>query len=259
VGVVLQLVRQRCQERCLAAGAVCDRLPEQPVGEPRVAGEERAVQIGPDRAADATALRAARAVVAEARHDATERLGARVQRRSPRMVLEAGNRPALAGNELGIEQDIADHPTLACNRVQREQADAGQLLAVPEAVEAAQQLVAAADGEHRSAARRGREQPLALVFEVARDERLLAVLAAADVEEVVRAGLQDVVRRNGLHLELVPAPRGAALEHGDVPAVGVDVQVLGIEVPDDDLHAATQYCGTWPRWATMRRSASIAV
>ena len=43
-------------------------------------------------------------------------------------------------------------------------------------------------------------------------------------------------------------------------SVGVDVQVVRIEMPDDDLHAArSQYCGTWPRLETIRRSASIAV
>ena len=76
----------------------------------------------------------------------------------------------------------------------------------------------------------------------------------------MRAGLERVLGRDGLDLELVPAPRGATLEHGDVPAVGVDVQVVRIEMPDDDLHAArSQYCGTWPRLETIRRSASIAV
>ena len=37
-------------------------------------------------------------------------------------------------------------------------------------------------------------------------------------------------------------------------------QPLGIEVPDADPHAArSQYCATWPRSATVRRSASMAV
>ncbi len=34
--------------------------------------------------------------------------------------------------------------------------------------------------------------------------------------------------------ELVPAQRGAAREDGDVAAVGVDVEVLGIEMGDPD-------------------------
>ena len=64
----------------------------------------------------------------------------------------------------------------------------GQLGAGAVAVEAAEQLVAAADREERGAARRPRRAARGLADEVGRDERLLAVLAAADVEEVDAAG-----------------------------------------------------------------------
>jgi hypothetical protein len=154
------------------------------------------------------------------------------------VVLEPRDRPALAGRQLRVEQDVADHPPLAGDRVQRKQPHARQLLAVREAVEAAEQLVAAADGQDGRAAGRCGEQRVALALEVVRDERLLAILAPADVQQVVHAGLQRVLGRNGLDLELVPAPCGATFEHGDVPAVGVDVQIVRVEVPDDDLHAA---------------------
>jgi len=71
-----------------------------------------------------------------------------------------------------------------------------------------------------------------------RDERLLAVLAAAHIEEV------DLIRRHGVakpdraHVEFVPARLRTLGEHCDVAAVRVDVQVVGIEMPDADLHAA---------------------
>ena len=65
-----------------------------------------------------------------------------------------------------------------------------------------------------------------------RDERLLAILAAADVEEVDLAGRDRVAEPDRAHVELVAARRGALREHGDVAAVGVDVQVVGIEMPD---------------------------
>jgi hypothetical protein len=32
--------------------------------------------------------------------------------------------------------------------------------------------------------------------------------------------------------------KGPPLQHGHVPPVGIDVEVVGIQVPDDDLHAA---------------------
>ena len=40
------------------------------------------------------------------------------------------------------------------------------------------------------------------------------------------------------HVELVAAGASTFREDGDVAAVGVDVQVVRVEVPDADLHAA---------------------
>jgi hypothetical protein len=72
--------------------------------------------------------------------------------------------------------------------------------------------------------------------EVGRDHRLLAVLAAADVEQVVASGLERRADRDVLDAKLVAAGRRPPLEHGDVAAVGVDVEVLGVEVADPDDH-----------------------
>ena len=68
------------------------------------------------------------------------------------MVLEAGDRRPHPRLELALDQDVADHAPLAGDRVERQEADAGHLLAVAAAVAAAEQLVAAADGEQRRAA-----------------------------------------------------------------------------------------------------------
>ena len=138
---------------------------------------------------DAAALEAALAVVAEA---------VRRRGRAARAPSSSFVRPAWFSNpasvrparELAVEQHVADHPALAGDRVEREEADARQLGAVAVAVEAAEQLVAAADGE--DAPRRpstAARSAVGLRGEVDRDERLLAVLAAADVEQVVRARL----------------------------------------------------------------------
>ena len=102
-------------------------------------------------------------------------------------------------------------------------------------------------------------QRRALGREVGRDQLLLAILATADVEELdpVRDGIAEPDRR---HLELVAAGGGPHRQDGDVPAVGIDIEVLGIEVPDADLHAVfSQKSETSPRPATMPRSPSIAV
>ena len=55
-----------------------------------------------------------------------------------------------------------------------------------------EQLVAAADSEQRRSAGHRRAEALALGGEVDSDQRLLAVLAAADVDEVVGRGLELV-------------------------------------------------------------------
>ncbi len=101
----------------------------------------------------------------------------------------------------------------------------GSSAPAPVAVVAAEELVAAADGEERPLRPRRRAcSAVALRGEVRRDELLLAVLAAADVEEVDPGG-NRVAEPDRRHLELVAAGGGAGGEDGDVAAVGVDVQV----------------------------------
>jgi hypothetical protein len=238
-----------------------ERLLEQPVREPRIARQERAVQIRPDRALEPAPLEAAAAVVAEARDHPAERLGAGIEPRATCMVLEAGDRARHTGLELCLDQHVADHAALARDGLQWEQPDARHVLAVEAAVAASEQLIAAADRQKgRAAPEDGLLQRLGLRDEVAGDEHLLPVLSAADVVEVVRARLDRVAHPECGHVELVAAERGAPGEDRDVAAVGVDIQVVGIEVAYMDSHAArSQYGGARPRSATSRWSASMAV
>ncbi len=74
--------------------------------------------------------------------------------------------------------------------------------------------------------------------EVGRDHRLLPILPAADVEQVVRAGLEPGSDGHRLQREAVTAGGRAAFEHRDVPAIGIDVQVLGVEVAHAQDHGA---------------------
>jgi hypothetical protein len=104
-----------------------ERPSDQPVREPRVTGEEWAVQIRPERVADAGSFDAVLAVVPEARDNASKRLCALVEIRPAGVVLEAGERSALPGVELAFEQDVADHATLAGDGVMGKEADAGKL------------------------------------------------------------------------------------------------------------------------------------
>src|SRR5207342_3263535 len=126
----------------------------------------------------------AQAVVSEPGHDAAEGLRLLVEHRPAGVVLEARENLSPPGHELALEQDVADHPPLARNRVEGEEADARQLVALAVAVEAAEELVTAADREHGRAAGRGLADRGALVGQVAGDQGLLAILAAADVQEV---------------------------------------------------------------------------
>ncbi len=173
------------------------------------------------------------------------------------MVLEAGDRPPLARLKLALEEHVADHPLVSGDGLEREKADARHVLAVKALVAAAEQLVAAAHGEHRGAAVDRFPQCVSLEEKILRDEQLLAILAAADVVEVVRAGNDVVSDADRGDLELVPAPRRPPREHRDVAAVRVDIEVIGVEVADADVH--DQYAFVRPRAVRMRCRPSIAV
>jgi hypothetical protein len=177
------------------------------------------------------------------------------------VVLEARERPANTRLELALEQAVADHPALTSDRVQRKEGRAGQLSTTPAAVETPEELVSAAHRQQRRTAPDGLPQSTTSRREVRGDELLLAILAAADVEQVVLAGLQLVADANRLDCELQPARGRPSLEDSDVAPVGVDVQVLGVQVPDANRrHAArSQYGRASPRSATIRCSASMAV
>ena len=136
------------------------------------------MEIRADDAARPASFVAALAVVAVARHDAAERLGAGIEPSPARVVLEAGERVPHARLELALEEHVSDHSRVARHGLEREEADARHVLAVEAAVAAPEQLVAAADREERGAAGRGLLQPLRFRGEVGGDEELLAILSA---------------------------------------------------------------------------------
>ncbi len=95
------------------------------------------------------------------------------------MVLEAGQGPRIAFFELALEKDVADHAPLAGDGVVGEKADPGELRPRAVAVEAAEELIAAAHGQECGSGLHGFDERGALGGEIRRDQRLLAVLAAA--------------------------------------------------------------------------------
>src|SRR5881397_2529104 len=130
VGLRLELVRKRLERLGVAPRRVGERLRQHPIGEPRVAREQRAMEVRADRAADATAFVPALAVVAEAGDHTAERFRAVVEMRPARLVLEAGKRSPDAGVELALEQDVTDHPPLTGDGFEREKPDSRQVRAV---------------------------------------------------------------------------------------------------------------------------------
>src|SRR6185437_10892658 len=239
---------------------MCQGLPEQPVGEPGVPRQEWPVEVGPDDSAHTTALEAAFAVVAEAGDDTPEWIRSRIEPGSADVVLEAGKRTSDPGLELALEQHVADHASFPRDCVERQQSDAGQLGPVEVSIRAPEQLVAAADREHRGSIGHRPTYVFRLRRQIRRDKGLLAVLAASDIQQIVLVGSQRIADRHRTHLKVMAPPRCAAGKDRDVAAVGIDVEVVRIEMPDDDLHAArSQYGRTKPRSPTTFRSASIAV
>ena len=129
-------------------------------------------------------------VVAVAAQHAAERLLAGAEVRAPAVVLEAGETRGWRrgpGSSTSIATlPISRGPSSLADRAQVDEPDARDLL-VAERVGVAEQLVAAADAEHDLARAGGGVQRVALgLDEVLRAQQLVAVLAAAEVEEVVR-------------------------------------------------------------------------
>src|SRR5215203_6047471 len=87
----------------------------------------------------------------------------------------------------------------------------------------------------------------------------LPILSSSDVEEIVLVRTHRVAETDRPIVQLDAAPGSAPLEHGHVAAVGVDVEVVRIQMTENELQAASQYGLTSPRSDAIRRRASMAV
>src|SRR4051794_20017832 len=180
------------------------------------------------------------AVVAEALQHTSERRLARPEIGATTVVLEAGNhaRPVA---EVSLNRTIADQPRAGfAHRVQVHEPDAGQPLAI-HLVLVAEQLVSAANSQHDGTAAGGGMKRLLLGLDhVVRTQRLVAILSAAHVEEIVRVRVHRLVDRRARELEADPAPLAAGAEQLHVAAVRVDVHELGIQRAHAQLHEASR-------------------
>src|SRR5690348_8222644 len=241
--------------------ASSDRVRDQVVGEMRVLRQQAAVQVRADHAALHRALGPVRAVVAVAQQNLARRSRVGAEVGAAAVVLEPDER---AGGEMQrlarLDDDVADEALLARLRGHVEQADAVEPLAVGRLVVVAEQLVAAADREHLGAVLDRRLQMLLLVLaQVVVDQRLFAVLAAAEEEDI--DVLHLVAGRAALKLDdarLEPMPLRAAQEREDVAAVAVDVHQVWVQPADRELHVS-QYGCAHPRRTSSARRSSIAV
>ena len=77
------------------------------------------------------------------------------------------------------------------------------------AIGAAEELVAAADREQRRTRRDRLAHAVGLCDQVLCHQGLLAILAAADVEQIVLVRIDPLSHGDGADVELVPAPRRA--------------------------------------------------
>ena len=175
-------------------------------------GQQRAVEVRADDVVAAHALEARRAGVAVALQDAAERLRARSEVRAPAVVLEAGE-DARLGRARGAATSMATLPISrgpSSRTVRRSTRPDAR--AAPRRRARSCGRGAGSRRRRRGRPRRGRPRRAAprawSSTRSARAERLVAVLTAAEVEEVVRVGV-DRGRRASPPSASKPSPRQA--------------------------------------------------
>ena len=200
------------------------------------------MEIGPEGVADPAAFEARRTVVSEAGHDPAQRQRAFVEDRPAGVVLEADDRPAVAGVELALDQHVADETPVTGHCVQWKDTGAGLLAPRTVTVVAAEQLVATADGERYGATGNRLREQRAARSEIGCDECLLTILATSDVEEV-GVGRKVVPDADFPHVQVDAAALRSAPQHRQVASIGVDVQKVRIEMREHDPHATRSQYG----------------
>jgi len=141
------------QRRKLVVAAAPERAPDQAVREVRVFRQKRAVQVGADHPVLQASLGAVAAVVSKSEPHPAHRSRFRAEVRAAAVVLESNQRP---GHEIrhfcvDVDDDIADEALLARFSADVDEPDAREALALGGLVVVAEQLVAAAYGQHDGA------------------------------------------------------------------------------------------------------------
>src|SRR4029077_13261086 len=183
------------------------------------------MQVGTQDAALDTAFGVVLAIVAKAHAHASKGLGFRPEIRAAAVILETHQGGRLEVRQVGVDDHVADEATLAGFGAHVDHADAGEPGAIAGLVVVTEQLVAATDGEHaRAPGHRALEWSLFGLQQVFVDERLLAVLAAAEKEDIDVVYLIRAFGGATAQLDeprVVIAPFGALEQGDDVAAIPI--------------------------------------
>src|SRR5215218_6542239 len=198
---------------------------------------------------DACTLGTVFAVIAVTYDDFAERFQVLAEVGATAVVLEADYLACLADLG-GLDADqhvpyqalLVSHPWL---RVQVEDADSRELLALGRLIIVAHELVATAHPEDHAAILNDSPQIRALgAREVFCEQRLFPVLAAAEEEEVAAGRPYPLREANVDDLHGNAAPLAALLDGDDVSSVAVEVHHVGVKVVDgepDPSHGITPF------------------
>jgi hypothetical protein len=168
------------------------------------------------------------------------------------VVFETDERCGHEVDDVGVDHHVADEAALAGFGGDVDEADARESLALGCRVVMAEELVAAAHGQHDSAGgHRALQRRLLVLDQVFVDQRLLAVLSAAEEEHVdlvhMPGGAAPELDESGFEV----SPLRTLEQRENVAAVAVDVHEVGIEPTDREPflvsgHAVTSPSRAWP-------------
>jgi hypothetical protein len=158
------------------------------------------------------------------------------------VVFETDQRGGSQALDLRVDNDVSDEPFLAGLGFHVNEADAGETLALGGLIVVAEELVAAADREHRGA--RGHsslEWRLFVLEKVLVHQRLLPVLSTSEEEDVHVLHVFGGAASELQQLCVVVAPLRALEQGEDVAAIAIDVHQVGIEPTNGERLLATRH------------------
>ena len=161
------------------------------------------------------------------------------------MVFETDQRGGSQTLDLRVDNDVSDEAFLAGLGFHINEADAGEALALGGLVVVAKELIAAADGEHRSACLHSTlERRLFVLEKVLVHKRLLAILATSEEEDVHVLHVLGGAASELQQLCVVIAPLRPLEQSEDVAAIAIDVHQVGIEPPNGEGLLSTWHLGS---------------